>query len=511
MNQKLAPKKPLMPVPFRSTTPSARRRARSSQSIRTSRRPARFRRQGMPGCASIRAGMPRKGSRPSRKAATATSLAALSMAGAVPPVRERGVGQPQAGEGVEVRRLEIEAGQCGQVERARRPNRSVPARPGHGRARCACRGCPAAPAPSHPRSPPANGSRSAGAPRTSMRVGRQAEQVVRLDDFQALVHQRRGVHRDLAAHHPVRVGAGLVRRDVAQRVAAAAAEGSARGGRAAGGARRRGCRRRAGTGRWRCVRCRSAAAWRRCRAAAAHQHLAGEHHRFLVRQQQALAGAGRGEGRGDAGRADDGGDHGVARRIAAAISSSAAVPAIATVSRPERCKAVAQALEQRPHRRSTATRGRKRRHSSSSSSTSRSADRASTLEAVGMAGDDVQRGGADRTGRPEQRDPARGFRAPAIACPATKIGSAASRLSMRSSTPPCPGMRWLESLAPAWRLSRLSNRSPGDRDQRRHQRSAARAADRSRQATPSRPASPPGRAAGWRPGRRASLPSFCRG
>jgi hypothetical protein len=32
--------------------------------------------------------------------------------------------------------------------------------------------------------------------------------------------------------------------------------------------------------------------------------------------------------------------------------------------------------------------------------------------------------------------------------------------SMRSSTPPWPGIRLPESFTPAWRLIRLSNRSP---------------------------------------------------
>ena len=44
-------------------------------------------------------------------------------------------------------------------------------------------------------------------------VGRDAEQVHRLDEFQALVHHRRGIDADLRAHAPVRVLDGLLRRD----------------------------------------------------------------------------------------------------------------------------------------------------------------------------------------------------------------------------------------------------------------------------------------------------------
>src|SRR5690242_21190929 len=44
--------------------------------------------------------------------------------------------------------------------------------------------------------------------------------------------------------------------------------------------------------------------------------------------------------------------------------------------------------------------------------------------------------------------------------PSTKIGSAATIESMRSNTPPWPGNSAPESLTPAWRLTRLSNRSP---------------------------------------------------
>ena len=46
-------------------------------------------------------------------------------------------------------------------------------------------------------------------------LGRHVEQPVRLDHLEALVHHGRRVDRDLAAHHPVGMRAGLLRRDAA--------------------------------------------------------------------------------------------------------------------------------------------------------------------------------------------------------------------------------------------------------------------------------------------------------
>ena len=74
---------------------------------------------------------------------------------------------------------------------------------------------------------------------------RRAEQVVGLDQLEPLVHQRRRVDRDLAAHRPRRVGERLLDRDVLEVLALEAAERAARGGQdqAVDGAR--GARRRA--------------------------------------------------------------------------------------------------------------------------------------------------------------------------------------------------------------------------------------------------------------------------
>ena len=59
---------------------------------------------------------------------------------------------------------------------------------------------------------------------------RRPEQVVGLDQLEALVHQRRRVDRDLAAHRPGRVLERLLDGDLLELGAAAAAERAAAGG-----------------------------------------------------------------------------------------------------------------------------------------------------------------------------------------------------------------------------------------------------------------------------------------
>ena len=62
-----------------------------------------------------------------------------------------------------------------------------------------------------------------------LRLG-QTEQQGGLDDLEALVHQGRGIDRNLAAHFPLRMGAGLIRRDVGQAAGLGGAERAAGGG-----------------------------------------------------------------------------------------------------------------------------------------------------------------------------------------------------------------------------------------------------------------------------------------
>ncbi len=56
---------------------------------------------------------------------------------------------------------------------------------------------------------------------------RDAEQETRLDQLQALVHQRSGVDRDLATHHPVRVSARGLGGDRGEGLSGEAAERAA--------------------------------------------------------------------------------------------------------------------------------------------------------------------------------------------------------------------------------------------------------------------------------------------
>ena len=87
----------------------------------------------------------------------------------------------------------------------------------------------AGPPPPRRRTPPSSG-RSTGGGRPLDAVVGDAEQLVGLDDLEALVHQRGGVDGDLRAHRPGRMGQGLVDADRGQLVGRPAPERPARGG-----------------------------------------------------------------------------------------------------------------------------------------------------------------------------------------------------------------------------------------------------------------------------------------
>ena len=103
-----------------------------------------------------------------------------------------------------------------------------------------------------------------------MRVAGHAEQVVRLDHLQALVHQRGRIDRDLAAPSTIRDGRPACSGVTVARARRGCGRGTARPRRSARCARTpRRCgvaRAAAGTGRSRCARCRSARSSRRRRA-----------------------------------------------------------------------------------------------------------------------------------------------------------------------------------------------------------------------------------------------------
>ncbi len=232
-----------------------------------------------------------------------------------------------------------------------------------------------------------------------------AEQPVRLDHLEPLVHHRRRVDGDLAAHHPVRVRARFVRRDLRE-IRQRRACGTARPTRSAGcGARRprAGSRAYAGGRHWKIALCSLSIGSSVAPPAstARHEHRAADHQRFLVGEQHALAGA----------RGRERGCRPAAPTIAAiTVSASASVaasisPAVAgedarrqTLARqaPARARAPRR-VEQRGDLRPVATaqrdellplpvRGER-----------------GNLEAIRMARDHVERRVADRAGRAEER------------------------------------------------------------------------------------------------------------
>ena len=176
------------------------------------------------------AGMPQSSIRPSRNASTATSLAALSDCRRRPARAARRPAPGPGGKPLQVRRLEIAAARPARGRGIVHRRRCAPATPARGRSACACPGCPSCAS-----TEPSTYSTS----ECTMLCGwidhldagaGHAEQQAGLDQLQPLVHQRGRVHRDLAAHEPVRMRAGLVRRDACQLLAACRQERATRGG-----------------------------------------------------------------------------------------------------------------------------------------------------------------------------------------------------------------------------------------------------------------------------------------
>ncbi len=150
-----------------------------------------------------------------------------------------------------------------------------------------------------------------GCTRISIRSCAEAEQVVGLDQLEALVHHRRRIDRDLGAHGPVRVSDRLARRDGRHLGARAAAERPAGRGQdqpldALGGLAAQRLEDRVVLG-----------IDRQQHGAAArdlgHQQRAGADQAFLGGERDHRAAAHRGERRAEAGRADDRRHHPVGR------------------------------------------------------------------------------------------------------------------------------------------------------------------------------------------------------
>ena len=178
---------------------------------------------------SMTAGMPRKSSRPLRKAWTATSLAALRTHGAVPPAaaasrarRRHGKASVSTGSKVSAPISARSSGAHGDVDAL-----GVVQRVGdrHAHVRVA-----------EVREGGAVAQQDVGV-HDRLRVYddvdplvRRAEEVMGLDQLEALVHQRGRVDRDLAPHRPRGVLEGLLDAHALEVGAAAAAERAAAGG-----------------------------------------------------------------------------------------------------------------------------------------------------------------------------------------------------------------------------------------------------------------------------------------
>src|SRR4249919_1538907 len=188
-----------------------------------------------------------------------------------------------------------------------------------------------------------------------------------------------------------------------------------------------------------------------------HQQFAGEHQRFLVGEQQALARVRGGERGGQARRADDRGDDG-----RAGIAGDERIERIAARVRLRRQARIAQAIAQGVETRRIGDHrmvGTMRAAQREQCIDLRTRGQHARAHPPWMPRNDVERTGPDGSGGSEDCYVLHGQK-PNRPLPSAKTGSAASTLSMRSRIPPWPGMRSPESFAPTCRLSRLSNRSP---------------------------------------------------
>ena len=234
----------------------------------------------------------------------------------------------------------------------------------------------------------------------------------------------------------------------------------------------------AGTGRSRCARCRSGSSVAPPSPTAAMNAAPPMTSASLLASRMRLPARAAASVGAQAGGADDGRQHGVGlrqRRDGAHARLAAEHPGWQSA-------AGERALEQR---------GRlgveqRRQLRADAAGTARQACRhcrarpAPPRQSGRVAGDDVERRVADRSGRAQQRHlpprPGRRIRRmrPAgdlasgrstcsssnTAAASAAAGMAASSASMRSSTPPWPGSSAPLSLTPAWRFSSDSNRSP---------------------------------------------------
>jgi hypothetical protein len=249
---------------------------------------------------------------PSRKAATASSLAAFSTAGAALGRAQRVVGQEQAREAHAVGRLEGQRLAATGSPATPRPRRCAPGRTGRRRSAPSCPACPAGPAPRLSRQTTIEWMMLCGWITTLMRSGGRSNSQCASMTSSALfiiVAESTEILRPITQFGWAQASSGVT---LCKRGRVAGAERAARGGEhdVVDALAPRRCGPPAGTGRSPSARCRSAAA-RPALAHRVHEQPAADHQGLLVGQQQPLAGARRRQAGGEPGGTDDGGHHAV--------------------------------------------------------------------------------------------------------------------------------------------------------------------------------------------------------
>ena len=232
-----------------------------------------------------------------------------------------------------------------------------------------------------------------------MRVVGRPEEVVGLDQLEALVHQRRRVDRDLAAHRPGRVRERLLDRDVA-RARRACARGTGR--RDAVSTSRSTVPGRSPAISWCSAEC-SESTGMICApvaSASCHDELAADDERLLVGQREvdALAERRRRSGPRPA-RADERVEH----EVGAGLDDEPTSPSAPASTSPS-VQRLGGARGGVGGRRARCARTPCARACSTSASQRRSALRP-TSSRSSRARDDVERLGADRAGRAEDEEP----------------------------------------------------------------------------------------------------------
>jgi hypothetical protein len=256
--------------------------------------------------------------------------------------------------------------------------------------------------------------------------------MMRLNEFEAFVHERRGVDVDLRSHRPGRVGAGLGRGGAGHALARRGPERAAGSGQRH---RRHVLRpaRRQGLLEGVVLRIERQDA-DACGLCVAHERLAGADETFLVRERNGPAGLQGGVSRQEAGGAADRGDDDIGRplgRLADGAGAGAAPDAGSGKRRPQRFGA--GIIGERSEARANRARDLCERLDVAAP------DHGGDLEPVAVGAEHVDGRAADRAGGAEDRDgrhPDHPWRNCAPASKSPTSAATAQKPSRRSITPP---------------------------------------------------------------------------